>query len=219
MIEQEKVLGLGREWQWPAEDTKCRKVIFDWAVDVDKVLRHTDGRRMCVQAGGNMGVWPWLLAKKFARVYTFEADPRMFDFLVENLRGVENVQAYPVALFSRPGRCAIGQEPHEVTNLGAQFIKPDSREPGATDMATIDSFGFDQCDLIYLDIEGAELDALKGAKDTIAQCKPLIVVEDKGLSRRFGTAQGAIEAWLKQFGYKPVARYHRDTVFKAEGEG
>lgn len=211
----ENIQGLGRDWAWPAEDAKCRKVIFDWAVDVDKVLRHTPRRGTCVQAGGNMGVWPWLLSKRFDLVLTFEADPAVYPFLLENLRGTQNVKAFPVALFSRPGRCVVQNEPHEASNLGAQFIVPEDSRPGGINMVTIDSFMLDACDLIYLDIEGAELDALKGAAETIEMFKPLIAVEDKGLSARFGTQQGAIEAWLKQFGYAPVARYHRDTVFKA----
>lgn len=211
-MKAETIAGLGRTWRWPAEDEKCRKVIFEWAVDVDRVLRHTTRRGIAVQAGGNMGVWPWLLAKQFKEVLTFEADPRMFTFLTENLQGVKNVKAFPDALFSRAGRCAIGQEPHELANLGAQFIVPDADTAGATTMSTIDGFMLPVCDLIYLDIEGAELDALKGAAETIAKFKPLIAVEDKGLSARFGTKQGAIEQWLRQFGYQPVARYHRDTV-------
>jgi FkbM family methyltransferase len=214
MLPTEKISGLGREWLWPATDKKCREVIFAWASDISRVLTHVERREVVVQAGGNMGVWPWVLAKQFQRVHTFEADPLVWPFLQYNIKGLANVSSYHAALFSRPGVCGIGCDAKDVNNLGAQFVTEDA---GEILMVTIDSFNLAACDLVYLDIEGAELDALKGARNTIDTFRPTIAVEDKGLSARFGTAQGAIAEWLKPFGYQAVGRYHRDTVFEARG--
>jgi hypothetical protein len=41
----------------------------------------------------------------------------------------------------------------------------------------IDDLALPRCDLIYLDVEGEELNALKGAMETIERCKPVIVYE------------------------------------------
>lgn len=42
------------------------------------VLPYVRGRECVVQAGGHVGVWPLLLAKKFATVHTFEPDEACF---------------------------------------------------------------------------------------------------------------------------------------------
>lgn len=157
-----------------------------------------------------MGVWPWLLAKKFERVFTCEPDPICWPHLVENLKGVPNVVKLQYALLDKVTTCKIQTEKPD--NLGAQYVVPDAGEIPAT---TIDlRFGQEHAvDLIYLDIEGAELHALYGAVETIAKHKPTIVVEDNGLATRFGSTKGDIEKWLhRDFGYVVAARPHRDVV-------
>jgi FkbM family methyltransferase len=204
------IQGLKRDWHWPDADEKCRAVVFDWTA-LRHALRHCKQLRVAVQAGGNMGVWPWLLSRYFHFVATFEPDPRCFELLVKNLEGTKNVAMYNAALWHTPGVCSI--QDMERNNLGAQYIVPSA---GVVPMETIDSYEFGNCDLIYLDIEGAELGALQGAVRTIETFKPTIVVEDKGLSDKFGSKKGDIEKWLSDFGYTVATRYARDVVFTCE---
>lgn len=207
-----RVHGLGREWAWPEEDDKCRQVVFNWSIDLQYAYQHCKAFDVVVQAGGNMGVWPWLLAKKFRRVFTFEADPRCWPYLLENLEGVGRfkVDARPQGLWSEPSHATIHNDPHEQRNLGAQFIR--TADEGI-ELVTVDSLQLSACDLIYLDIEGAELPALHGARDTIEKFRPVIAVEDKQLSKRYGYEKGDIEKWLAlDYGYEVVARPHRDVV-------
>ena len=201
--------GLGRKWAWPAIDTKCRKVIFDMAADLEAVYRHCRAFDFAIQAGGNMGVWPWLLAKKFKLVATFEPDPECFALMAQNLRGVPNVTGLKRALTDRPQMFAMANE--TPANRGAQWTRPDPR--GAIKGIPLDSLSPKGCDLLCLDIEGAELKALQGAAETIGQYRPTIVIEDKGLSERFGVKQGAAETWLNEaFSYTVAARIHRDVI-------
>lgn len=203
---------LGRTWLWPAADFECQRVVFDTTSDLEHAYQHVRKFEVAVQAGGNMGVWPWTLAKRFERVYTFEADPQCYPFLVQNLAGTPNVFPQNKALSNTDGFCTVITERQR--NMGAQFIKPAELGIPTT---TIDGLGLQACDLIYLDIEGAELLALNGAYDTIAAFRPVIAVEDKGLSTRFGSQKGDIEQWLAvEFGYKVVARPHRDVVLVCE---
>lgn len=209
---------LGRTWSWPDQDTKCRKVI-EWSKDLRVVYKACRNFRVAIQAGGNMGVWPWLMAKRFETVYTYEPDPVCLPHLLANIKGCApgRVLVDDAALLDRETTCEVQTEKPD--NLGAQYVVPDK---GKTRTTTIDSrFGNYPVtpdipvDLIYLDIEGAELLALYGAVKTIAVNRPVIVVEDNGLSERFGSAKGDIEKWLhRDFGYAVVARPHRDVVMR-----
>lgn len=204
------VEGLGRKWAWPDEDTECVKVVFDWISDLDRTVRFCKQRRTAIQAGGNMGVWPWRLAQTFGRVVTAEPDPACNRLLVQNTEDTPHVEVYLGAFMDRPDwQLRLVAEPH---NRGAQYLEPFS-DGKSVSVMTIDSGCVADCDLIYLDIEGAELKALQGAVKTIRASKPVIAFEDKDLSKRFGTRKYETEKWLeREFGYKVVARYHNDVV-------
>lgn len=200
--------GLGRSWKWPDSDQMCRAVVFDWAKDINVAIKHCRQRRTAIQAGGNMGVWPWLLAQQFDMVVTAEPEPECFQCLTENVSDARVIKI-EAAFGEVGGSCNIEFDRHGKKNMGAQYMVAGDN----CKVITIDSLGVDDCDLIYLDIEGAEMSALRGAVNTIALCKPVIVVEDKGLSDKFGTKKGDIERWLADaYGYKVVARPHRDVV-------
>lgn len=209
------VQGLGRSWLWPDADRECIKVIFDWLPDMTRAVRFCGQKRTAIQAGGNMGVWPWELSKVFKRVVTAEPDPECFALMKQNLEGVANIDVYPCALLEHPGHVAMMIEE---SNRGAQWTHPvQNYGPNAIPAVTIDHFHVDDCDLIYLDIEGAELSALKGARETIKRSHPVIAIEDKNLSIRFGTSKYDAEKWLEHtFGYKVVARPHNDVVLTCE---
>ncbi|MGH8338150.1 MAG: FkbM family methyltransferase [Gammaproteobacteria bacterium] len=208
------VEGLGRKWLWPDEDHECIKVIFDWMSDLDRAVKFCKQRRTAIQAGGNMGVWPWRLTHMFAHVVTTEPDPECKALMFENLRDTPNIDMYSAALMDRDDwSLRLHIEPR---NRGAQYVEPFLGNHALKCM-TIDSLGLADCDLIYLDIEGAELKAIQGAVNTIWQSKPVIAFEDKNLSTRFGTNKYDTEKWIaRELGYKVVARYHNDVVMTCE---
>jgi FkbM family methyltransferase len=198
----------GREWAWPDADTKCLAVVFDSFVSLKATYPFLRSARTAIQAGGNMGAFPWKLAAKFAHVVTAEADPRCFAYLDQNVRE-HNVEKLNAAFSDAPGTVAICRP--STDNLGQQYIVPGNEVPAVR----IDSLGVTDCDLIYLDIEGSELLALKGAAETIALSRPVIAIEDNGLSERFGTEKGGAGKWLaRNFGYVQVAKSKRDVIYR-----
>ena len=165
-----KVKALGRHWEWPDNDVKCRDVVFEWSRDLYQVYPFCRSFRTAIQAGGNMGVWPWLLASRFQKVITAEPEPDCLRCLLENIKDLPNVAVVPYALGEFAGRGNIVYVP---ANMGAQFVQ--AAPTGEVEITTIDRMGILDCDLIYLDIEGAEGPALRGAVDTIARCRPASV--------------------------------------------
>jgi len=52
---------------------------------------------------------------------------------------------------------------------------------------TLDSYGFEDVDIVKIDVEGFEYDVLLGAKDTVDRCRPVVQVEMVyGQPHRFG---------------------------------
>jgi FkbM family methyltransferase len=92
--------------------------------------------------------------------------------------------------------------------LGTIFGQEGRHIPaGTVPLTTIDQFleshGVDAVDLIKVDVEGAELPALRGATATLRRCHPWLVLEvQRETSLAAGYDQQEILAFLEAFGYR-----------------
>lgn len=203
------------QWQWPKADQKSFN-IFDTVNEIDQWIDLCDGFDLAIQAGGNIGVWPLRLSQMFDVVYSFEPDPVIFDCLVTNVTGgmADNpVCLYHAALSDVDGkRVSVKRDPLLAMNYGAGYIVDGDQ----CSTMTIDSLQLQACNLICIDIEGAELHALKGAEETINKHHPLIVLEDKNMSQlsHFNRKVGDPGKWLIERGYALVKEVHWDSVYR-----
>jgi len=182
---------------WPDFDVRCRNaVVPECAAAMSVVLPLVKEKRVCVQAGGNVGVYPLALAKVFDRVITFEPDEDNWLCLRRNVV-LPNVMTLEAALGSENGMC--GMLRIDTDNCGSHKTLPGTSIP----VRTIDSLALVQCDLIWLDIEGAEADAINGARATIEKFSPIIVLEEKGLGAKADLP-----------GYSRLMRIGNDTVYR-----
>ncbi|MGA2128411.1 MAG: FkbM family methyltransferase [Xanthobacteraceae bacterium] len=107
---------------------------------------------------------------RFERVYAFEPDPRTFAALTRNFVDEPRVRPINAGLYSRTGTLRF----HDDGSRGAIFA-----EDGEIDMTvtTIDEVvGDGRVTFIKMNIEGAEIDALDGARRTIARCLPKLAI-------------------------------------------
>lgn len=166
-------------------------------------------RRVAVQAGGHVGIVPALLSVTFTRVYTFEPEHNNFQCLVENTKKCLNLwKAQGVLGHLRGGvNLALGKTSggHNVDSRGGPI--PSYR---------IDDLDLDKCDAIFLDVNGYEMWALRGAMDTISTFRPLLVVEENKKCHGKGFEFGDIEVLLRPIGYKVVSHVDEDLVLVAK---
>ena len=94
-------------------------------------------------------------------------------------------------------------------NTGARYVQADGPIP----MMAIDSLDLKTLGFLKLDIEGSELPALLGARQTIARCRPVVLFEDKGFGSRYGVKRGAIETFLTALGYRKLAQLSADQIW------
>jgi FkbM family methyltransferase len=206
----------GREYLWPADDIDAMSVVFRQVADADYAIKHCKRMRVCIQAGGNCGVWPNYLARFFQYVYTFEPEPSNFRCLVTN-RESGNIFASQSAIGI--SKTLVGIDfPEGVRNYGACRTVPG----GSIPTIRVDDLELTEVDLIQLDIEGSEPNALAGMFRIIQRDHPVIMVEDKGLSTFYGYPENwsteQLNGHLKYFpdGYRFVQRINRDNIFVFE---
>lgn len=191
---------------WPADDDWCWRVIHQELPDLDAAVAYAKGRRLAVQAGGNVGVWAAHLARLFDTVDTVEPVAANYECLVRNVPA--NV---------RHGLAAFGSQQSFISmelvdgNAGAHHAK----SGGDIRVITIDSLDLEACDLICLDVEGFEPQALLGAEQTIRKFRPVIQIEEKGHSDLyFGIQRGTSERWLLNLGlgYRVREKRRADVI-------
>lgn len=197
--------------QWPAHDTECADVVFStFAQDAPKAMKKCEQHRTVLQAGGNAGVWAIAFSEHFSHVVTCEPHPLNYECLKMNCAPYKNITALPYALGEERG---VGYLTESKGNSGAHQVEFRPGEIGQFLIKTIDGLGFGPYDLIYLDVEGFELQAFKGAFHTIERDHPVLCFEDKGLSEKYGIPQGAVERYLAEVhNYRVVDRFHRDVL-------
>lgn len=203
-----------RGFRWPAYDTECAAVVFDSIPDLERAVGYCPQKRTAIQAGGNCGVWARHLADIFSQVWTWEPDPTNYHCLAYNTIYRKNVFCINAALGDVPGFMAMNAP--EPNNCGALQLDPViHNEPVA--VQCIDEYRkqLGRVDLMYLDLEGYELHAIAGAVETINRCQPIIAVEDKGLSERYGVAKGDVLRYIETtFNYEVCDQYARDYVLR-----
>lgn len=182
-----------------------------------EVIAMLERREVVVQAGGNLGIFPKYMSVHFTTVYTFEPDPELFGHVCHNApeRNVVKLQAAlgcerETIGISRKRRQQDGGSSHEgIAHVSGAGPIPTLR---------VDDLGLKTCDLIYLDIEGYELYALRGAAETIGRCRPLIACEvNKSLDEMKEISKEDLYAWFRLHDYDHVKRIRSDEIFAPRG--
>lgn len=119
--------------------------------------------------GANIGTHSIYYAQH-GHVHCFEPNPIAFECLKHNMKDT-NSTLYNLA---------VGSVEHNI-----QMITPEEGNPGTAytilggdiPVITIDSLGLNGCDFIKIDVEGDELEVLRGAISTIRKYKPTMIIE------------------------------------------
>ncbi|MDQ4095464.1 MAG: FkbM family methyltransferase, partial [Actinomycetota bacterium] len=145
---------------------------------IDATLRAGD---VAFDVGSNLGYFTLLMAKKVApggRVVAFEPDPEMFAALstnlTRNLADADHVTPLAKAAgaaagkvrFARGWRATRGRVVPTGGDLEVETVALDD---------AADRFGTPR--LLKIDVEGAELDVLRGARGVLKEARPLVLVE------------------------------------------
>lgn len=155
-----------------------------------------------VDVGANHGEFTVFAAKRLTsgHVYAFEPMTEMFGRLDRNVQAnhFANVTTVPLGVWDEATTHTIYTSPDAFDDgmvnegLGTLFPHAARTEPVETITTTtlddfVDANDIARVDVVKIDIEGAELRALRGAERTLAHHRPVVVVEaDRGLAAAAG---------------------------------
>lgn len=134
-------------------------------------------RDVIVDAGAQIGSFTVKVAKKAKKVIAFEPEPSNFELLCINTRELENVEIHSSALWSKSGNAKLK---HHRLNVGGSTLL--NLSPAISDYEIdVETVRLDdiinEVDFLKMDVEGAELEVLRGSKRLLETQHPVIAME------------------------------------------
>ena len=172
------------------------------------VIKHCKQFRTAIDIGAHVGLWARGLTEKFDKVVAFEPCDQFADILLKNAPKVHTINR--CALGWREGHVAMAIEPD---NTGSTPV--DRGKVGLTPMFPLDHFNLTDVDLIKIDVEGYELDVIKGAMETLRNNDPVMIVEQK--DRYVIPEEGkhaAVRFLMKELQYRIIGRVVDDWILR-----
>ena len=169
--------------------------------------------------GAHVGYYAILMARLTGdegAVVAFEPVPENFAMLQRNvvLNALANVQLEPLAVSEQDGTLRLTLNIDEVTTKTASaraYAVGDRRKVMDVAACSLDAYlarTGNIPDLLLLDVEGAELAVLEGAKVTLRKARPKLLIEIHGWD---GPERDEVSKFLSSFGYERTILGRRDN--------
>jgi len=164
-----------------------------------------DGMYIC-DVGATGGEYTlWAVSKGAEFVYAFEPNLRHFNRLKRHITANKYVNAVlPLNLALANDKVLKGEWSRE-----DWFVKGNANFTQIT-AAKLDDLNIHKLDIIKVNVEGFEMDVLRGAEGVIKELHPKIMVETST------TQLKEIEKFLGQYGYKKVHMTHSSHARKED---
>jgi len=162
--------------------------------------------RTAIDIGAWKGPWTTWWSSKVKTIEAFEPNPDIFPNLKQNTNKLKNCTIHNTALGDTTGKVSMQYETH----TGTCHVKDYN---GSINLRTLDSYNFQDVDIIKIDVEGFEVPVLNGAKQTILSQHPWIQIEANKCGKRYGRSKVDIFNLLLSWGMKRVIKKWPDQVW------
>lgn len=186
------------------------------------------------EVGARYGDETLMLNKTFpnSQIYTFECNPNTVKICKNKLSGIKNVNFFPIALGNAIGKFPFYSYKSDNDGASSLFKRIDFSETqkynGDIEMMTLFEFsklhGINKIDLLCMDVQGFELNVLKGASDLLKNINYIIMEEpkpkinttflpDNTYSKYIGSPTPIeIESFMKINGFKEIERIDENEI-------
>jgi FkbM family methyltransferase len=155
---------------------------------IDSLRQSLKPGNCCVDVGANFGYYTISMARWVGPgglVVAFEPFPKNFEVLEKNVRlnGLHNVRLEPFAVAFRNDSVPLtyeSEEPLSATPSVNAYAVCGKREQIRVPARSLDRYMADLGrvpDLIKIDVEGAELGVLRGAREILESVRPILLLE------------------------------------------
>ncbi len=171
-------------------------------------LTQTYAKGIVLDIGANIGTHTLTYARTADMVYAFEPQPLMFDMLCTNLLLNNVVNVTPIQCALGPTDGITYMNIHDPTQPNSPAGEGVGKGESTVSMHKLDSLGIGKVDFIKMDIEGYELEALKGMKETLEKYQPVLYIEI-----HYQRLIEPIKRFLEEFGYSATALILTHVVY------
>jgi len=173
-------------------------VLFDF---LEKLLP-APWQGAAVDIGANIGNHALFFSQRFDKVIAFEPHPKTYRLLVFNTENAANITAINCGLAEEAGELTLTEH---TLNLGASSMVKNKHTGAERITISVDKLDNAMAEigpiqLIKIDVEGYEINVLKGGVKTIKMHQPVIVLEQH--ADEFVNGSTPSLTFLAELGYK-----------------
>lgn len=151
--------------------------------------------------GANEGWYTYPMSRLFTRVYAFEVNDELTGWIRDYNPG--NIEIIHCGLSSTAGTARFYvpvMNGHALAGWGSLdrgnlAEATEHREKGVK-LARLDDFGIEGISFVKIDVEGHEVEVLKGAVATIRSSRPVVLIEVRDWNLP------TVECWFQDLGYQ-----------------
>jgi FkbM family methyltransferase len=165
--------------------------------------------------GANAGFYTTLFADLIGpagRVHSFEPDPLSFGILKRRTDGRANVTANQAAVGDHSGHITLFcNRSNRADNRVHASLGEETAETVEVPLTTLDEYceaaGIDRIDAVKMDIQGAEVAALQGFRQTLERTRPQWLMIEFSPEHLRAAGSGTEDFWsvLDELGFEPWA--------------
>lgn len=166
-------------------------------------------KNTAIDVGAHCGFWSFYLSLNFKKTYAFEPIDIFRECFLKNVKS-ENVELFPFAIGEDNKSISLNID---LKNSGATHISKNFNKGHQVDMKKLDDFEYDNLDFVKIDVEGYENKVILGAENTLKKHKPIIIVEQKKYSSRYGEDEFQALDTLQRYGANVLEQVYNDFIF------
>jgi FkbM family methyltransferase len=213
-LRKQLMLGLPPAWSVPLHAWKNR---FQGEPELRWLSELCDPDLPAVDVGANVGIYTYWLMRYARGCHSFEANPDLASRLKRYAHG-RRLTVWSMALSDTVGRVTLHVPVDARTGLqragSASIVSHSATGPVVdieVDQARLDELDLPRVGFVKVDVEGFEMNVLRGAAKTIERDMPNVLVEAE--NRHRPNAVGDVIAWFGHRGY--VGYYLRDGRWRS----
>ena len=179
---------------------------------IEDIISSLDTFDNAIDCGACYGFWTYLLQPYFKKIYAFELVNAHRICFLKNMESfdIKNFELFRFGLGDKAINCSVGNNNWAIEKFGYAAFNAHVVEDknGNEKIRTLDSFNLSNISFIKIDVEGYEINLLKGAYETIKRDKPVIFIE-KTL-----TNNNDLINFLNDLEYDIFKEFEKDILFK-----